>query len=108
MCYGCYEEAGKPRVVTPETAKAAGLISMLNEFGPLHIIVSDWNLEDDNIAFCSGEEQTERYWSGPMSDNDRALLRLLRTMTLEERVSAMALANGYLMPNGDYAGPGAE
>jgi len=73
-----------------------------NHFGPLHIIVEDWNLDDDSIEFCSQDETMERHWSGPMSATDRALLDLLRPMTVTQRATALALADGYLNGDGSY------
>lgn len=96
MCCGCYAEAGWPRDFTPEVVRAATLINKTDEFGPLHIIVGDWNLEDDHIAYCAAIDE-------PKSDAERCLIQLLLPMTMLERATAMALADGYLLGDGSYS-----
>jgi hypothetical protein len=58
MCLNCWQEAGSPTELPPN---ANDLITMINELystekgstgGPLHIVLDDWNLEDDNIEWC--------------------------------------------------------
>lgn len=52
MCYGCYEEAGKPAIVNDKIKKAAELVKNLYKQdgcgagGYAHIVTDDWNLED--------------------------------------------------------------
>lgn len=56
MCYGCYEEAGSPAIINDKTKAAAALVAEVYEYslvgGNAHIVVDDWNLEDDNIRWC--------------------------------------------------------
>jgi hypothetical protein len=56
-------------------------------FGPLHIAIEDWNLDDDNIAFCLKESE---------GHPDHEIALALSRMSLPERATALALADGYL------------
>ncbi len=91
MCIGCYEGYDSPAVITPETRAAAKLIEAVRSEcpagGELHIVIDDWNLEDDSLAFCKQYIKT---------DAERACHDALAKMSLDERASAMALADGYL------------
>lgn len=58
MCLSCWKEAGSPTEL-PENVDE--LIQLIKELyatemggagGPLHIVLDDWNLEDDNIEWC--------------------------------------------------------
>lgn len=89
MCYGCYEEAGKP--LPTEAAKALGVrLRDINEFGGCHIVVSDWNLDDDNIDFCMTYATT--------TDAEREVLTALKALPEDQRYAAMAVADNYIDP----------
>lgn len=92
MCYGCWIDEGKPSNVTPSVLKAAPMIQEADEFGAMHIVVSDWNLEDDNVRFCLAEAR--------LTPEERILGSLLLDMPYIERVTAMALADGFIDANG--------
>jgi hypothetical protein len=74
---GCWEEEGRPFKMTDTVREWAPKFAEADHFGPLHIIVEDWNLEDDNIEYCRNLPQ-----SGPA---DIALCEALQAMTWEER-----------------------
>lgn len=108
MCYGCWEEAGKPAIVTPATRAAALLVKRVYEFngvgGNLHIATDDWNLEDDNIAFC--RERVTRKLAGDVGDGyaaepellaaETACLDALEPMSEDERYSVLAIQSGFI------------
>jgi hypothetical protein len=95
MCIGCYEDYELPRIVTPEVVAMSERIKSANPFGGLHIVVEDWNLEDLDIEFCRDSDDA--------TNEERQLASDLLAMTLEQRASAMALADGYLLPNGEFS-----
>ena len=94
MCQVCWSEQGCYSIVNETTKKAAALIKQVSEFGHLHIIVSDWNLEDESLTFCLGEVVKNKKRL-PFSDlkPEMDLLAILDGMSAEERSSAMAIAN---------------
>lgn len=110
MCEGCYEEYGRPAIITDRTLAAAELVRQVYDFsgvgGNLHIVVDDWNIEDDNLEFCSKEIAAGGYFDPkypeekPSSEQlavERRCCDALMRMTLDERASALALYGGYLL-----------
>lgn len=86
MCIGCYEEAGSP--VPGGEARALGIrLREVNEFGGCHIVVSDWNLEDDNIDFCITYPDT--------TDAEKELMVALKALSEDQRYAAMAVCDNY-------------
>ena len=102
MCYGCYEGAGKPAIVTEKTKAAAALVAKVYEFscvgGNAHIVVDDWNLEDDHIRWCLDEALKTNVHEADAEQlaAERACLEALLALTDDERASAMALHDGFL------------
>lgn len=84
MCLGCWDEEGRPWNASDQARRWAPKFGEADEFGPLHIIVSDWNLEDGNIAFCRGQSP---------SAEEIELLDALQGMTREERWATAILAD---------------
>lgn len=64
----------------PEIKRALELWRLVDDFGVLHIIVSDGNVDDDHIAFCKAAMTTE----GGTAE-ERELLELLERMDEELR-----------------------
>jgi hypothetical protein len=56
--------------------RAADLMRSVDEFGPLHIIVGDGNVDDIHLEMCVRLAETE---------DERELLRLLKAMTVDAR-----------------------
>lgn len=102
MCYGCYEEAGKPEIINDKTKAAAALVDAVYEFscvgGNAHIVVDDWNLEDHNIRWCLDTALAENVHEAGVEqlDAERACLEALLALTAAERASAMALHDGFI------------
>lgn len=97
MCWGCWEEAGKPAMVTPAILAAVASVKRVFDLhcmgGNLHIVIDDWNLEDDHLAFCRGE--VARGLSGnshdsPLRAAEMDCLNLLEPMSEQERASVLA------------------
>ena len=87
MCLGCYERYGSPRIATDATRHAARLIEAADPFGALHCVVEDDNYEDEHLAACR---------QSPLTPLDAACLDALEALTPAERVSAAAIANGWI------------
>lgn len=97
MCYGCWEEYGRQEIVNERTIKAANLADEVYKHncvgGNLHIVLDDWNIEDENIDWCINHIKTQ-----PNDDSTPEQLKAemkcaeyLRGLTIEERNSAMAI-----------------
>jgi hypothetical protein len=121
MCYGCWEEAGKPQIDNARVRAAVSLIEDVYQHscvgGNLHIVLDDWNVEDGNLEFCSqcidaagvmplGENPPEfhvRFNSEKRKHPDppdqlaaeRACCDAFKAMSETERLSALALSDGY-------------
>lgn len=68
--------------------------------GNLHIVLDDWNIEDESIHYCMDTTKVERYFDGELdttlTDIERRCAEHLLTMTMEERAAALAKFDGYL------------
>lgn len=117
MCYGCWEEAGKPQIDNEKVRAAVPLIAEVYGYscvgGNLHIVLDDWNIEDGNLEFCSGcingagvmpledgaADCHQRYNDEKRKNPDppdqlaaeRACCDAFMAMTEDERSSALAL-----------------
>lgn len=104
MCYGCYEEAGKPRIVNEEVEKAADLVRKLynqpgcGAGGYAHIVTDDWNLKDNHIDFCI--QETDKAENEGMSEESKQVcldvLNQFKKLSLDERYSALAIVDGFI------------
>lgn len=92
MCHGCWSgEYGEAQIDTPEVRAAAVLVARVYEFsgvgGGVHCVVEDWNIEDEFLdgRYSRPDDPPEQV----LIENE--LLAALRTMTLAERASVLAL-----------------
>jgi hypothetical protein len=76
MCMGCWEEEDRPWKATDTAREWAPKFAEANHYGPLHIVVDDWNLEDCHLEFCRGQSPNAE---------EVALLDALAAMSYEER-----------------------
>lgn len=107
MCYGCWEECGRPAIVNSRVREAVDLIERVYDYsgvgGNLHVVLSDWNLEDEHVEMCI------RRIAGAFKDGDRygregtealdvemACAQLLKNMSEAERASALALHEQFI------------
>jgi hypothetical protein len=97
MCYGCWEDEGCPAIDNDSVRKAAEAAHELDPFGAFHIVVEDWNVDDGNIEFCMKEDDA--------TEQELAWGRLLLSMSFDERLSALALADGFWGPPATYPPP---
>lgn len=98
MCFGCYEEFRDEFgliPVTDEILAAAKLADEANPFGPMHIAIDDWNLDDDHMVSC-GEDLIAWEQRGEATPEDRACWEAFNALTYEGRNMALAISHGYV------------
>ncbi len=115
MCESCWAEYGKPQIDNPKVREAAAIAHAFADrdlyYGNLHIITDDWNIEDKDLDFCQGlidfarsagvgtsHEIDEFGHSEPDIVLEQQLLTAMRSMSLDERASALALIERYWTP----------
>lgn len=91
MCIGCYREYGSPKVITKVTSYVVHCIGRVYDEnsvgGNCHIIVDDWNLEDEHFDMVSKYELTPA---------EAELVAVMKEMTEDERATALALYEGWI------------
>jgi hypothetical protein len=95
MCAGCWAEYGFPLLKTPKVLAMADVIKRVDPYGNLHIVVDDWNIDDDNIRWCAEEHAAGRNNGNPWSPDEVECIGMMEAASLDERASAMAHADGY-------------
>ena len=97
MCRGCWEGAGKPAMVTPAILAAVASVKRVFDLhcmgGNLHIVIDDWNLEDDHLAFC--RSAVSRGLCGDLLAAEMDCLNLLEPMSEQERAAVLAMHRGF-------------
>lgn len=106
MCEGCYAEFRFPKIVTAATLRGAALADRVYEFscvgGNLHIMLDDWNIDDE--FFEDAEMKIWHHDASPEQiEAERTCYAALKSLPLDERVSVLALHQGYLLHNGKIA-----
>lgn len=92
MCIGCYEDYGSPM---PDAVSSATipLVEAVYEWsavgGNLHIVLDDWNIEDENLASC---------WEGDLTAAEAACLIAFEAMKVEQRAACLAEYDGFSGP----------
>jgi hypothetical protein len=91
MCQACWEEeygsAAIDSAKTRDLAEAIRLVYLEPDGivgGGLHVVIDDWNLEDESVTA-----------SDPRNDAERSCRVKLLDATVAERASALALHDGY-------------
>jgi hypothetical protein len=104
VCRDCWDEEGSPAIDTPGVRLAASAVRELFVWcpvgGALHIVVDDWNVEDHHLTWCLAPEQMTQYGAdepeGRAAEHFAGLALL--PLTEEERLSALALEEGFWSP----------
>lgn len=69
--------------------------------GSLHNVIDDWNLEDDSIEWCMKKRTLGAMRPVPIemipTDIELECARTLLSMPIQERASALALSEGWLL-----------
>ncbi len=95
MCLDCYGEYGSPKILNEAVLKAVNLINTIYVFstvgGNLHVQLDDWNIEDEYWGeFEPFREDSTEYELGI----ERECFDTMKSMSLEERASALVLHYG--------------
>ena len=103
MCYDCYIEHGKPKILNINVRRAAASIEELYDHpdccvgGYAHIVTDDWNVDDCHIDFCIKEAEKGEY---DIDEEGRQLclsvLQQMKELSEDERYSALALVDGFI------------
>jgi len=85
---------------TPAIRKAATLADQVYEFsyvgGDLHILLDDWNVEDNHLDFCATAIEENIHELSPENQEiERQCLAAFKELSEEERYSALAIREGY-------------
>lgn len=102
MCYGCYEELGKPKVKTEKVLAVVSLIEYIYSYsdtgGNAHVILDDWNLEDEYIMRCIDVALVENIYESSKTqlEIEKQCLEKFLSLSMDERASALAIFEGYL------------
>jgi len=102
MCYGCYKEYGSPAIITKTTQHVANLVAKVYEFssvgGNAHVVIDDYNIEDDHIDWCLREGLSSNVHEHDEKQLaiEKELLEALRLLSIDERVSALAIHDGFI------------
>lgn len=97
MCLACWEIEGKPWERSEKVEQWRKPFDAAPSFGPLHIVVDDWNLDDENIRSCLSDTEC--------TPDEIALCRALLDMTYGERWATAILSQ---WPAFDPSDPYAE
>lgn len=98
MCGGCWDKYGRPTTLPSGWQKTVQLIEMLYDEpdcgvgGPLHVVLDDWNLEDEHLEPYEGD------YAPRAMELAQRISRRLRAMTLSERAAVLAAADGMFLP----------
>ncbi len=101
MCLSCWRECGSPAIDTPAVRDAARASAAVHDFhgagGGLHIVLDDWNLEDEQVAWCLLPENLAQYGSPDPAERAQEIYAGLAFLALteDERASALALEEGW-------------
>ena len=121
MCYGCWAEMGYPTSTSEAVAHAADLMRVALDYpvgGNFHIVVEDWNVEDDHIEYCRQQVAQKldgtydwswlRPWMGDRFNIDPAQLlhetkmgAALAALSEADRGAALAMAEGWRVDDTD-------
>lgn len=102
MCRACFYLAGAPRTINKNVRKAASLVEKIYEWslvgGNAHVVVDDWNCEDDHIDRCLNNTLSENVHGAGKKQLavERAALKALRKLSFDERITALALKEGII------------
>jgi hypothetical protein len=107
MCVNCWIERGSPQINNDKVKSLVEVIGRVYDIscvgGLLHIVLDEWNLEDENVKWCLEDAIPENFHQH--SEEEIAIeiecaLALL-SATEEERGSALARFEGFTNEEGD-------
>jgi len=100
MCKDCYILVGSPAIINERTKAAASLITKVYDWGGLggnaQEVVDNWNITNDVINKCLIQLELDTASPGPKLKLEEECLLVLRSLTEEERGSALAIHHNFL------------
>jgi hypothetical protein len=90
MCDNCYTLYGRPLPDTEAHDAVPYIRAVADEdefMGALHIVLDDWNLEDEHLHMCQTNLETS---------TERACATVFARMTVAQRAAALALYEGFI------------
>ncbi len=106
MCENCWIERGGHSIVNKRTIKGSNLIADLyatedgGAGGYAHVVVDDDNLEDRSIDFCLESAEKNEFKDDICQETRKASIKCLsylKKLSFEERSSALAIYNGFVV-----------
>ena len=100
MCETCYDDYGRPNLITEKVKESQKLIDKVYEYtvngGYAHIVIDDFNIEDCHIEWCLRDIEKDEYddqYDDPETVKNicRECLLLFKSMSIDERATALAL-----------------
>lgn len=91
MCYGCWEEVGKPLPTDAARACLPLLEALEDESctgGNLHIVTDDFNTDDDCLTWCRDNSE--------FTPVEQAVFDAFMPLSPEQRTAALALRDGFV------------
>lgn len=100
MCRDCWEEYGSPKLYNANVKRASDLAksvyaSGLLTGGALHIVLDDFNVEDECVDFCAKYLEDNRSDYGDTYELQKECIQAFKILTEDERASALAVHDGY-------------
>ena len=102
MCYSCWEDWDKPAIDTPAVREAALAVIGVYEYhaagGNMHIVLDDWNIEDEHVVWCRNKIADGGFFGDDSSEQLAVELRccdLFLALSESERAAALALIRGF-------------
>ncbi len=99
MCQSCWEEMGSPKIWNEATRTGLKFARLVYDQmnggagGGLHIVLDDWNLEDDSIQHCIDAKPYTRNgvdYDFTLTPVEQECAKHLLTMTMDERGAMLA------------------
>lgn len=105
MCINCWREYCSANITSDKTRALAELVKAVydedNVCGGLgHCVLDDWNLEDDFVQSTLEHLNDESWTAGFTAEHIaavRACMEAMLACTLEERASALALRDDFIV-----------
>jgi len=95
VCIKCWRHHGSPAIDNGKVRQASELIAGVYLFsgvgGNLHTLLDDFNIEDNTSEYVKYQENT----GAAQELVERECLRILNSITLDEKASAIALYFGW-------------
>ena len=103
MCDDCWDWYGRPKIYNPAVQNAVVAYRRVYEFssvgGHLHIVLDDWNLEDEFLDFCEQDIDKNQADASPAQlVAEMECLAAFYLLSEDGRASALAIAEGIWQP----------